>query len=369
MPFLDIQIIGMEKSQFVNALKPVVISGIENQYFSSPSTTSISIFSIVYIIGLLVFTIRSASGIATLIYFYLRFPKNNYCGFTAVILMGNHSPFTFFNLLFINQSDYEKGKNDELVVHEHVHRDYFHSIDMIIVEVLSIIHWFNPFIWLFKKDLKSEHEFLADEQVLKKGFDKIRYQSLLLKSHEGIALYLGNNFNYSILKKRFIMMKKQKSNHLLKMNYVFALPVLLAVAMILFFNFQSAEQLYSVPDVLPEYKNGNSAFYKALQKSIKYPKEGRKNNVQGTVYISFTVNKNGTIEDIKAEDVKYNLFKEIVVIGYTHEYAPDKISNELSILQREGERVITLLGEFNPGLKNDKPVNTRMTLPITFKLG
>lgn len=368
IPFLDFQLFGIDQYQITSTMKPIVISSIDNQNIFNSTKTSTSIFSIVYIIGLLIFFIRSVTGIATLFYYYWRFPRKNYHGFTAVVLTGNQSPFTFFNLLFINQSDFEKTNIDEMIVHENVHRMHYHGIDLILMEVLSIVHWFNPFIWLIKKDLKSEHEFLADEQVIKKGFNIVRYQSLLLKSHEGLALYMTNSFNYSILKKRFIMMKKQKSNRKLNWNYTIALPTFLVVAMILFFNFQSGGQINATPDILPEYKTGNSAFYKVLQKSIKYPKEARKNNVQGTVYISFTINKNGKIEDIKAEDVKYNLFEEIVVVGYGQENVQGEISNELSILQREGERVIALIGEFNPGIENDKPVRTRMTIPITFKL-
>ena len=96
--------------------------------------------------------------------------------------------------------------------------------------------------------------------------------------------------------------------------------------------------------------------------------EARKNNIQGTVYISFTVNKNGAIEDIKAEDEKYHILSEIVVVGYANQGTPDKVSNELSILEKEGERVIALLEEFKPAQKDSKPINTRVTLPITFKI-
>lgn len=368
LPLISFDLFKIEGSQLAHNLQPIIISSIENPLIFDASHNSYSIFSIVYIMGLLVVSIRSLTGVATLVYFYWRYPKKRYYGFNAVIIRGNNSPFTFFNILFINAEDFKKDKVDELLIHEQAHRDQFHSFDLILMEIFAAVFWFNPFIWLFKYDLKSEHEFKADEQVIKKGYDKSGYQTLLLKSHEGIALYLANNFNYSILKKRLIMMTKQNSNHLLRINYVLALPVFLATTMILFFNFQLEGQISATPDVMPEYKSGNAAFHFAIQKEIRYPLEARENNIQGTVYISFTVNKNGAIEDIKAEDEKYHLLSEIVVVGYANQGTPDKVSNELSILEKEGERVIALLEEFKPGQKDSKPINTRVTLPITFKI-
>lgn len=367
LPMIDIQL-GIGQEQIGKALDPIIISDMGNQYLPSVTKTSYSIFSIVYIVGLVVFAIRSISGLATLFFFYWRNPSKNYHGFKAVILHGKQSPFTFFNLLFINQSDYERGKIDELLIHEKVHRDQYHSIDLILMEILTIFHWFNPFVWLIKKDLKSEHEFLADEQVINKGFDKSRYQSLLLKSHEGMALYLANNFNYSILKKRLIMMTKQKSNRILKMNYMLALPALMLTTMVLFFNFQLEGQTGSVPDVMPQYEAGQNEFYKVVQKNILYPKQAREENIQGTVYISFNINKNGKVGDIKAEKSKHNLFEKVVVVAYPNTDLKDGKIDDLRILEDEGARIISLMGPFKPGEKNGKPVITRMTLPIEFIL-
>jgi len=367
LPFLDFQLFGSSQEQLGLALDPILFYSSENQGLSAVSKSSFSIFSIVYIIGLLVLSIRSITGLATLAFIYRRSQKIKYHGFTAVILSGNQSPFTFFNLLFINRSDYEQRKIDELIAHENVHRDQFHSIDLIITELFTIVHWFNPFAWLIKKDLKSEHEFYADEQVINQGFDKTGYQALLLKSHEGMAMYLTNNFNYSILKKRLVMMKKQKSNRL-NFNYILAVPALLLVTSILFVNFKLNEQSYAVPDVMPSYKAGEKALYGTFQKAIKYPLEARAKNEQGTVFVSFTVTKDGKVKNIKAEDKKYNMLQEVFVVGYAADNATEEISGNLDILKKESERVAALLGEFKPGTKNDKAVDTRMTLPITFNI-
>lgn len=369
LPVLSFDLIQSGIYPMVQTLEPIIISSIDNPMNFNASSNSYSIFSIVYIMGLVVVSIRSLAGVATLVYLYWRFPKKNYHGFKAVIIQGNQSPFTFFNILFINANDFKKDKVDELIAHEEVHRNQFHSIDLILMEILTVIHWFNPFIWLFKHDLKSEHEFKADEKVIEKGFDTTRYQKLLLQSNEGIALYLANNFNYSILKKRLKMMNNKRSNRAMELKYLIAAPTLLIGTMVLFLNFQLNDQIQGNVDILPVYKTGTDALYKTLQKNILYPKEAREENVQGKVFVSFTVNKKGEIEQIKAEDSKYNLIQEMVVVGYSEKNTPAEIKNDLSIIQKECERVIALLDDFNPGQKDGKPVDTKMTIPVTFKLG
>jgi hypothetical protein len=368
LPFLDFPYFSYGDLGIIDSLEPVIIPGMENRFRNVPKSFSFSIYSIVYIVGMLVVAGRSIAGLATLFLLYRRSPKKNYHGFTAVILRGNQSPFTFFNLLFINENDFEKETNEELIFHEKVHRDQGHTIDLVIMEIFTIVQWFNPFVWLFKRDLKSEHEFMADELVIKKGFNKSRYQYLLLQSHEGMAPYLANSFNNSVLKKRLIMMKKQKSTRRIQMNYALAMPALLLTTMILFFNFQLNGQITASPDVLPSYLEGEEVFYKTIQKSIKYPLEARKNNVQGTVLVSFTITSEGKVEDIKASTEKFNLMSEIVVVGYMGSDAKNPVSNDLSALNNEAEQIMKLIGDFNPGEKDGKAINTRMTLPITFKL-
>lgn len=368
LPLITLDLLNVTNNQVATYFQPIIISSFDNTTAFEASVNSYSIYSIVYIIGLLVLSTRSLSGVATLVYLYWRFPKKRYYGFKAVIIDGNQSPFTLFNILFINVSDFNRGKVDELIVHEQAHRDQFHSIDLIILEILTIIHWFNPFIWLFKHDLKSEHEFKADEQVIKRGFNKTRYQHLLLQSNEGIALYLANNFNYSILKKRLKMITSKKSNRKIKFNYVMA-PVLLVIsATVLFFNFQLNRPESSSLEELPVYVEGNSAMYNTVGSKIKYPLEARKNNIQGTVYVSFTVSKKGKIKEIKSESTKYNLLEEIVVVGYTDNANSQAAGKDLSVLETETERIIALLGDFTPGKKDGKAVSVRMTLPVTFKI-
>jgi len=365
-PFISIDLIT--NNQVSQTLEPFIVTGMNKVPFIQPTENSISIFSIVYIIGLIVFAIRSITGLATLFFMYRRSPKVDYHGFKVVLISGNQSPFTFFNLLFISKTDFDCAKMDELIIHEKVHQNQWHSIDLVMMEILTAIHWFNPAIWLFKRDLKSEHEFFADEQVIRKGIDLNRYQKLLLQSNEGLSMYLANYFNYSILKKRLKMMNIKKSKKLASIKYLFAAPLMVFTLTMLLFSFQINRQTVMTPDVMPEYVDGNEIMYKTIQRYIKYPQEARKKNIQGLVFVSFTVTKKGKVIDIKAADNQFNLLKEIVVIGYSDNGTSTTKNADLSVIQEECERVIGLLGDFNPGKKDGKLTDVRMTLPMTFKI-
>jgi protein TonB len=164
------------------------------------------------------------------------------------------------------------------------------------------------------------------------------------------------------------MMTSKKSNRVIKFNYLLAPVILIVSACILFFNFQINGPISSSPEVMPVYKNGNSSLYRTVGDQIKYPLEARKKNVQGTVYVSFNVNKKGEITEIKSEQNKYNLLEEVVVVGYADAGSSQTVNTDLSVIESEAERVIKLLGDFTPGEKDGKPVSVRLTLPITFKI-
>jgi TonB family protein len=121
--------------------------------------------------------------------------------------------------------------------------------------------------------------------------------------------------------------------------------------------------------ILPKYQGGMEAFYKAIQKSIKYPKEARDENVQGEVKVSFTVTKDGKITDIGADGTEYILMQEIVVVGYASNQSDVALEQgDRSILEEEVARVLKEVAEFIPAEKDGEPVDVRMTLPVTFKI-
>jgi hypothetical protein len=130
-----------------------------------------------------------------------------------IVLIENETlPYSFFKYIFVNKSEYENNKIEkELLIHEQTHCFKYHSIDIIIIEIILIILWFNPLIWLFKNAIKINHEYLADDNVLS-DHDLSNYQNILITLvFRNNSTYLASNFNYSFTKKRLIMMKKKKS--------------------------------------------------------------------------------------------------------------------------------------------------------------
>lgn len=128
---------------------------------------------------------------------------------TVVLINERILPYSFFKYVFVNRADFEEGKIEkELLLHEEAHCEQFHSIDIIIVELLNIILWFNPAIWLIRKEIMLNHEYYADSVVLT-AEDSIDYQQLLFNVLlQNNANYLVNNFNFSSIKKRIIMITK-----------------------------------------------------------------------------------------------------------------------------------------------------------------
>jgi beta-lactamase regulating signal transducer with metallopeptidase domain len=137
-------------------------------------------------------------------------------------------PHTFLNSIFINFDDYnQRNIEDELYTHELVHVTQKHTLDILFIELLKTIFWFNPLFYFYKKAIQLNHEFLADEKVVKSYNDVPFYQSLLLQKANGNpTIYLASNLNYLVTKKRLIMMTKNTSKKIALIKKIAILPVM-----------------------------------------------------------------------------------------------------------------------------------------------
>lgn len=149
--------------------------------------------------------------------------------YTLIIVPSCVSPFSWGRYIIISEEDYEKYP-DEILTHEMMHLKSHHSIDLLFMECILWLHWFNPAIWLLKRELKDIHEYQADKGVLTQGVDATKYQLLLVKKAVGSSLYtLANSFNHSKIKKRITMMLKGKSNNWARLKLLLLVPVGLIV--------------------------------------------------------------------------------------------------------------------------------------------
>ncbi len=262
-------------------------------------------------------------------------------------------PHSFWNAIFINQEDFKNGKiPPELIAHEKAHLEQRHTLDILFVEVLQIVFWFNPLFALFEKEIKLNHEFLADEAVNKQFGEIKSYQNLLLDfaSHKS-TVSLASNINYLITKKRLLMMTKEESP-IKMMLKVFSVSIVFVVLLFVFSTETIAQEtpnnngFMKVTDVSvkPEFPGGIVEFYKFVGQNYKMPAEVTKQKLNGKVYLQFIIETDGSLTDIEILRDK---------LGYG--------SGE------EAVRVLKLSPKWIPASDNGKPVRVMYSLPITIQ--
>ena len=135
-------------------------------------------------------------------------------------------PFSWWNTVFMNRKDFEEGAT-ALLTHELGHIRLHHSADVVLVELLTALQWFNPAMWMLRADLRTIHEYEADQQVLSHGFNDIQYLQLLIRKAAVQSGYsLANGISNSALKKRVTMIMKPKSNHRQWLRFAYLLPII-----------------------------------------------------------------------------------------------------------------------------------------------
>ncbi|RYF81250.1 MAG: M56 family metallopeptidase, partial [Chitinophagaceae bacterium] len=140
-------------------------------------------------------------------------------------------PFSFGNAIFINHTLHKEEELREIIRHEFVHVRQKHSVDILWAEFLCMINWYNPFVWLLRKSIRQNLEFIADHQVVKSGMDKKKYQYMLLKVIGNNHFSIASQFNFSSLKTRIAMMNKNQTSKMQLLRLLLLLP---AVATLLF---------------------------------------------------------------------------------------------------------------------------------------
>jgi hypothetical protein len=182
----------------------------------------------IYCLGVLLFSFKFFKNLIELIIKVRRNPKFKNHSFINVLLQDLVIPHTFFNYIFLNKQKFETQQiPKEVLLHEETHAKQKHSLDVLFIEILQILFWFNPFIYFIKRSIKLNHEFLADQAVLNKGTKPSTYQQILLAfSSNATEPTLSNAINYSSIKKRFTVMKTKTSKQAIWLRSLILLPLL-----------------------------------------------------------------------------------------------------------------------------------------------
>ena len=432
------------------------------------ATSSQSHFSVwqviggIYLIGCSVMTLLFLIKLGRLLALIIRSPKRKMDGFTAVFTGREQGSFSFFRYAFFPNENVDT----DILRHEISHIEHHHSWDILFAELMMILQWFNPFIYLYKKELQSLHEYQADRDVVATGVDKKNYMMLILQQCTAVDFSgMSNNFSLILTKKRIKMITKNEKAKGLWWRLLATLPVL-AILMIAntkvaaqeqksekidinvemgwfeiyddfgnplnltdtiiynedgsYVQFNTTEALdpisgemrnkttvtcynadgtssqdiqfhisamethgdttmyhvdpftlstdnfklkilttednpvqilekdndsvYQIVEKMPQYTGGESAMMKYVSENIKYPEKAKDDGIQGRVFISFVVEKDGSVSNVK------------VVRGIG------------GGCDEEAARVIAGMPKWQPGMQKGKPVRVNYMMPVFFKL-
>lgn len=320
--------------------------------------TWMRLLTLVYAAGLTVAATQLARNIAQLVK-YLRSGELIELEDCTVILIDSNQigSFSFLKWIVINRNDYE-NHFDAILRHEMVHTQQRHSLDILLIEIIRTIFWFNPVLLLYKRSLQEIHEYLADAQAPNREY----YAQFLVAYalNAPVASLTNHFFKPSQLKNRIQMIYKNRTSKWMLGTYVVA-ATLIGTSALLVAGCESqvskenepaksearskdATPIFTVVEVQPEYPGGNAEMFKFLGRKIKYPTAASKANVGGKVFVSFVVTDNGDIKDVTI----------LKGIGFG--------------CDEEAARVVSMFPKWTPGRQNGKAVNVKYTIPIKFQL-
>jgi len=291
-------------------------------------------------------------------------------GNTVILKEDIKSPFSIFRFIVMSVEDYENQRHN-ILTHEQEHIRMGHSYDLLLLEAVKILQWFNPFVWLLEADLEAIHEYQADEAVISQGIDAKQYQQLLVVKAVGNRLQpFANNLRRGSLKKRIIMMYQKKSNRWMMLKALFILPAT-CFALYAFATPKAdvtepqtktvqqkketpkEEPVYDVVENNAQFKGGDAAMYKFITENMRYPQIAIANKKQGKMNVQVLVEKDGTLSDYK-------------VLGNPNPFGDDEAGKAL---EEEGLRVLKLTsGNWTPAKVKGKTVRSHFVIPIVFRM-
>nr|WP_315166090.1 M56 family metallopeptidase [uncultured Flavobacterium sp.] len=280
-----------------------ITNSIENETFE---INWYIVFGITYAIGIILFLGKFVFDFYSLNTVLKGKTIQNQADFKFIDTTENVAPFSYFNTIVYNSSLYSSSELENILEHEKVHSDQNHTVDVLISRLFCILFWFNPLIWLYKKAILQNLEFIADNEATKKISDKKAYQFTLLKitTHEN-CVAITNHFYQSLIKKRIVMLNKNQSKKSNSWKYVLIIPAL--VAFVILFQVNVIAQEKTAVQATTE-------IIKANEKSVDV----------------YKINKNTTDEELKE---KSSNLKENYAIIATFSGIKRNSKNELTAIK------------------------------------
>jgi len=354
----------------------------------TPAINITGIINAIWISGVIVLFLYFIFQIISILSKILLSKRMQIQGVNVRVLKNLKTPFSFFNCILINPEFHDEQELSEILHHEQTHIKQGHTWDVIFSELFCILCWFNPFVWLMKKEIRMNLEFLADNFVMKsvKNAEHYQFHLLRLSYHKAIA-QLSNNFNVSPLKKRIQMMNKKKSSSFGIIKYTLFVPLFVILLFVNNLQAQNIKEEPKNPDEIvvtaldmqviaqvqetkpkkeqvpaktnessdekkvfvfveqqPIFPGGEKELRNFLTRNIRYPMIAVEQKIQGTVIIRFMIDEIGKVSDV-------------TVISSIH-----------PSLDKEAVRIVSSMPDWIPGKQNHEPISVYYTLPVRFRL-
>jgi TonB family protein len=271
-------------------------------------------------------------------------------------------------MVFLSQPAGQTIETNPVLLHEMAHARQMHSLDILLIQIIKIFQWFNPFVYLAEKALQETHEYLADETVLEQDGQPDRYRLLLLTQVFGVQPGIFSFFNHSLIKNRLTMMTKEKSPCRNRFKYLAALPLVFVLGLMMCCSkTESSKELAPPPPPPPASETVNATveeepayvfvdeqavfqggdindFRDWVQKNLEYPPEAIEKGIFGRVTAQFAVNSEGKICDVK------------ILRGVDPS------------LDQETIRVMVSSPDWEPAIAAGKKVKQQFVIPVVFML-
>ena len=374
IPLLKFQSFNNVVSQEYIVMLPEVVlnpQAVIEQTVIAQETQSYS-FPIFYV-GLIVFAILFAYKLFKIIKLIANNRVDKKENYKLVLLENKQKAFSFFNYIFVAKSLFEKQEL-QIIKHELVHSKQLHTLDLLFFELLKIIMWFNPLIYSFQNRMTLLHEYISDAEVVKDTDKKSYFNKLLTETFEIENISFVNQFyKHSLIKKRVIMIVKEKSQSEKKLKYLLLIPVLVSML----FYMSCTDNKLEPENIIEETTTNKdlveeNVSFSIIDKAPQFPgcsgdneelKDCLNKGFQKHVQQNFNVK---LADDIGLKGIQkiYSQFKitktgEINILGVRAPHPK---------LEEEAKRVIKSLPKMIPGEHNGKKVNVTYMLPISFNI-
>ena len=349
------------------AAGPLTMVGSEHALTAGPSATSpVPYLEILYGIGFLAVLAWTVVALVRMRRTIRSGEAQRLEDGTKLVLTDADVPsFSWGRTIVMSRKDAET--NPVILQHEKAHIQKAHTLDILLFTVVTLVHWFNPLVWITLRELKLLHEYEADDAVLDKGIDATQYQLLLVRKAVGDKRFtLANGFQHAKLKNRIDMMLKNPTSGWMRLSWLAILPFLAGTMFLC--NPVRAKVVSDQPEILPEtavqapdttktiaynlveqkptFQGGDAGtkFGEWVNAHLTYPEAAKAAKAQGRVTLQFTIYPDGTLRDAK------------VLRGVNPE------------LDAEALRVISASPEWTPGYVKGEPVKVTYMFPVVFKL-